>query len=83
MSAVGEGDTLVNIVLILWTSFCLLLGAVPDGRAMRAAPGALHRLCIAGGMDAALHARRSRRVQKARARARLLDRMIQILILPI
>ena len=28
MSAVGEGDTLVNIVLILWTSFCLLLGAM-------------------------------------------------------
>ena len=28
MSAVGEGDTLVNIVLIWWTSFCLLLGAM-------------------------------------------------------
>ena len=28
MSAVGEGDSLVHIVLILWTSFCLLLGAM-------------------------------------------------------
>ena len=28
MSAMGEGDSLVNLVLILWTSFCVLLGAM-------------------------------------------------------